>query len=277
MRGLFVPLLLLLSVASAQAGDRVWLGKARIFSNDKLGDGQDRWRSGSYAMSFIRGSDWNGTLPAGLGDLMEYRIRTEIIAPANLITPAAGDRRYVGALSFGSFSHLSVGKTDVSVGLDMVVTGPQTVLGRFQSWVHTALGMGTPTVLGDQIGNAVYPTLNAEFGRDFVLPGAGKNRVVLRPFAETQLGVETFVRLGGDLTFGPAGEGDFQVRDSTTGHRSIAIKGERPRGMSFLLGGDVAQVFSSQYLQPSASYTIQNPRVRLRAGIYSEMKKASFF
>ncbi len=260
------------------AQNRVWLGQARLFTNDMLGDGKDRWRTGSYSISKIRGTRWDGTLPGGFGQLVEYRIRSEIIAPSNLQNPVIGtDRPYVGALTFGARSYMSLGGADMSLGLDLVVVGPQTGLGAFQSQLHAAIGMGTLKVLGSQIGNAVYPTLNMEIGRDIAVSGH-RRRILIRPFLEAQIGVETFLRLGGDITFGNAGSGDFQVRDVTTGYRNIAIKNQdRQRGLSFLLGGDIAYVQSSKYLPAASGYTLQNPRIRLRAGFYHEGERGSVF
>jgi hypothetical protein len=280
MRGFFLGLVLLISVANPlAANDRVWLGKARIFTNDKLGDGQDRWRSGSYALSWIRGTSWNGVLPNGVGDLVEYRVRSEIIAPSNLLNPVIGtDRRYVGALSFGAISHSKLGQADLALGAELVFTGPMTGIGGFQSFIHRALGLGTPQVLGSQIGNAVYPTVSLELGRDFVLSGTNSGtRVAFRPFVEAQAGVETYLRLGGDLTIGQLGNGDMMVRSTVSGFRNVALKGLSERSSSFILGGDWAYVQSSQYLPASSGFTITEPRVRIRAGIYTEGEKSSYF
>jgi len=279
MRNLLLGLVLLISAAGPLAAqDRVWLGHQRLFTNDLLGDGHDRWRTGSYALSWIRGEGWDGQLPNGFGQLIEYRFRSEIIAPANLLNPVIGtDRRYVGALSFGAFSHMKMGRSDVSLGADLVVTGPQTGIGDFQSFIHRALGLGVPRVLGSQIGNAVYPTVNFELGRDFDMATKSGGRMSFRPFVEAQTGVETFVRIGGDMTFGQLGKGDMQVRDVVTGFRTPAIKGVRPRGVSFLLGGDMAYVANSKYLPAASGFTLQDPRMRLRAGIYAERESTSIF
>jgi len=279
MRAFLLGLVLLTgAVIPLAAQDRVWLGKARLFTNDKLGDGQDRWRSGSYALSWIRGTEWKGSAPSEFGALVEYRIRSEIIAPANLLNPVIGtDRRYVGALSFGAFSHMQKGKTDVTVGLDLVVTGPQTGIDQFQAFAHRALGLGAPLVFGSQIGNAVYPTVSLEIARDFDLSIANGRRVSFRPFFEAQAGVETFARIGGDLTFGDLGVGDMQIRSVVSGFRTPAIKSAKSRGTSFLIGGDAAYVQSSRYLPTTSGFTVQNPRVRMRAGVYSEGKKMSLF
>ncbi|NOX40865.1 MAG: lipid A deacylase LpxR family protein [Alphaproteobacteria bacterium] len=278
MRSLHILAVLLLTATVGHAQERVWLGSARVLNNDQMGDGKDRWRTGSYSASFIRGTVWNGALPERLGELVEYRFRSEIIAPANLQNPVIGtDRRYVGALHFGAFTHVKAAGGELALGFDLVATGPQTGLGQFQSWAHNAVGMATPAVLGTQIGDAFYPTISAEFGRDFTLSSANERRISFRPFVAAQAGIENFLRIGGDFTFGNMGLGDFQVRDQTTGQRGIAIKSTRARGLSFLAGGDVAFVQSSQYLPASSGYRVQTARVRLRAGLYHEGRKGSIF
>ncbi len=278
MRSLLVIMILLLSSQSTLAGEKTWLGRARLFTNDRIGDGQDRWRTGSYGVSFMRGDSWTGVLPETFGELVEYRVRTEIIAPADLGNPVLGtDRPYVGAVHMGAFSHMKSGAADLSLGVDLVATGPNTGLGAFQSWVHNALGLGTPQVLGSQIGNAVYPTLSAEIGRDFATSSTRSRALTFRPFAEAQIGVESFLRFGGDITFGKAGMGAFQVRDSSTGHRVIALKSQQNKGLSVLAGGDVAYVAGSQYLPTASGYTVTSPRVRLRAGLYYTGEKGSVF
>jgi len=275
---LFTALLIAFATHVAVAQDRVWLGKARLFTNDFLGDGQDRWRTGAYSLSAIRGPGWDGTLPDRPGGLMEYRFRSEIIAPANLANPVlGGDRRYVGAISLGAITHFSLAETDVALGLDMIFTGPQTGLGDFQSRVHRALGMPVPGVLGSQIPNAVYPTVNIELGKSFTPSPDTLPELSLRPFVEAQAGVEDYIRIGGDLTFGNAGNGGLLVRDPTTGYRNIAVKGDDNSGLTFLLGADLAYVGSSAYLPAASGYSLTNPRARVRAGVYSETRDSAFF
>ncbi len=278
MRSILILLMLCVMSSAIQAGERVWLGKARLWTNDEIGDRKDRWQTGSYSVSMIRGTDWNGSLPTGFGKLVEYRVRGSVIAPARLtgaLVPT--DRRLVGVLQVGAFTHMKIRKMDVSLGLDLVFTGPQTRMAEFQSAIHTSLGYTATSLLGSQLGNAFYPTINAEVAREFTLSDTGKKRVAFRPFVETQIGVETFMRAGGDFTFGNAGLGDFQVRDVTSGHRTTAIKGNRPRGVSFLLGGDVAWVQSSQFLPASLGPAALATRSRLRAGIYVEEDMKSLF
>lgn len=268
---------LICTISPSVAQDRVWLGKARMFTNDKLGDGKDRWRSGSYALSWIRGSGWNGSLPTGFGELVEYRVRSEIIAPDDLSNPVIGtDRRYAGVMAFGAISHMKAGAADLSVGLKMVLVGPMTGVGAFQSFIHRGLGMGAPQVFGSQIGNAVHPTINVELGRDFIL-SSRRTVVTFRPYLEAQAGVETYLRVGGDMTIGTLGQGDMQVRSVVSGFRSVAIKNARARSVSFIVGGDVAYVQSSKYLPVASGFVVQSPRARLRAGVYAEGETRSFF
>ncbi len=286
MRSILAFLILAVTISGAYAAEdaansgakRQWLGKARLWSNDEIGDRRDRWRTGSYSLSYIRGSGWNGRLPSGFGDLVEYRFRGEVLAPASLysaLNPA--DRRLVGVFQMGAITHMRVNELDVSVGADLVFTGPQTGMTQFQSAIHQSLGFIATPILSSQLGNAVYPTLNAEVSRQYKLSSEGKRRVAFRPYLEGQIGVETYIRAGGDFTFGNLGAGDFQVRDVTTGLRNVAIKGARARGVSFVLGGDVAYVQGSQYLPAALGPSAQKLRYRLRTGVYAEQGRKSLF
>jgi Uncharacterized protein conserved in bacteria (DUF2219) len=268
-----IPLILSLVPASAMAEDSVALGWGRLFSNDALGDFHDRWHTGSYAISQIRGTDWRGTLPNQPFQLMEYRFEADTIAPADLIAPAADDRRYAGVLSFGLHSQFDWQGFDTNIGADLVVTGPQTGISGFQSWVHNILGMDDPTVFGDQIGNGFYPTLSGEVGK--VLPlGPG---VSLRPFAAASAGVETFVRVGGDLTFGQFGQGAVMLRDTTTGQRYRGVAGDLTDGLSLMLGGDMAHVFDSALLPDGGAAVLTDTRTRVRLGMQWESQQTAVF
>jgi len=277
MRRLFALLMSLALISPAQAGERVWLGKARIFTNDKIGDGRDRWRTGSYSLSRIRGSAWTGQLPDRLFALTEYRVRTEIIAPDNLMNPIIGtDRRYAGTIWLGAHSHSRLGAAELTLGGDLVFVGPGTGLGDFQSMIHNALGMGQPQVLGSQLPNAVYPTATVELARTFPFEG---NNIPgsFRPFLEAQIGVETYARIGFDLALGPASRGNLSVRDVVTGTRNIAVKSQRGQGTTWILGADIAFVNNSNYLPASLGYTVTAQRTRVRTGFVYEGQQHSMF
>lgn len=277
MRNLIFIFLLLMTATAAFADERGRIGSSRIFNNDWIGDGKDRWRTGSYALSYISGPEWENSLPEGFGDLIEYRIRTEIIAPSNLVGPGNGtDRRYVGAVSFGAHTHFLRGGNEVSLGFDFVATGPQTGMGDFHTWAHNGIGEPTPGVLASQIGNGLHPTVIAEIGRELWLNGH-ETGPRFRPFIEMQAGVETFVRVGGDFTIGNLGLGDMRVRDVVTGQRTLAVKSKRDGGLSFVVGGDAAYVVSSAYLPSTLGYSVTTPRLRARAGLYYERKETGIF
>ena len=278
MRFLLTVLLLALAGQPALADSWSYLGKARLLTNDLFGDGQDRWRTGSYAVSYMFRRDGAKGHATHLLDRLELRFRSEIVAPANLQNPVLGtDRPYAGILGLGVFSHMETAGLEETLGVDLVVTGPQTGLGDLQSWVHNALGMSTPKVLGSQIGNGVYPALRLELGRSIPVRVMARHRASLRPFVALQAGFETYLRAGLDLTIGGFGPGRFFVRDVVTGQRSMVIRGRPPSGTALVMGGDLALVADSVLLPRSGGYTVTSPRIRLRTGFQKVTEKASIF
>lgn len=266
---------LLMVAPAADAGDRHSLGYGRLMTNDYFGDGKDRWRTGSWTSSRVWGSEWTGKAPASFGELIELRVSSEIFAPDNLDRPAAGDRRYAGALSLGAHSHFSWKGFETALGADLVVTGSGTGLGNFQRAVHKALDVRKPSAatLDNQIGGGLHPTLVAEVGRDLSLTP----RLHLRPFLEGRAGPETMVRAGVDLTFGNVGIGELLVRESVTGHRYRVISDNSAPGFSFLLGADIAHVSDSIYLAEEDGYALTDSRDRLRAGVHWQGDRATAF
>lgn len=280
---MFKRLFLLIALASVAtsfghdlaAQDRVTLGWGRIFTNDQIGDGDDRWRTGSYTVSRLRGPFWSGYENARFGDVLELRGHASVIAPDNLTVPDAQDRPYAGVLSLGMHSHFGWNGNEVAFGGDLVLTGPQTGLGGFQTWFHDTLGMVPPSdaVLNAQIGNRAYPTMVAEAGRPISI---GQN-VQARPFVEVRAGVETLLRLGGDVMIGRFDRGGLSLRDATTGQRYRGVKGTRQDGLSLSLGADVAQVFDTALLPSTGSITASDTRYRMRAGLQWQAKGATAF
>ncbi|MGI3186707.1 lipid A-modifier LpxR family protein [Nioella aestuarii] len=250
--------------ASAQGyfDGRETLGQARLFTNDLIGDGRDRWRSGAYGISTVRGPGWSGQLPLRMGEIMEYRFRGEVIAPASISNPAPGDRLYAGVLSVGAHTHFSWSGFEVALGADIVAMGEQTGIRHLQEVVHDTFSLQTSRVESFQVNNGFYLHGTAEIGREFSF-GSGQ----VRPFVELQAGVETLARVGLDMTFGGYGQGGLRLRDVTTGNRISAIDSPDDHGFSLLLGGDYAWVDSSQYLPSDRGYTPQDTRYRLRAGV----------
>lgn len=254
------------------AGERQVLGYGRLFTNDILGDGRDRWRTGSYTVSRVSGLSWSGQAPLQFGELREYRLRGEIVAPASLSAPAPGDRRYAGIWSFGMHSHSTWQGNQLSLGADLVVIGEQTGLSRFQDWAHSVVGLSDPVAVSTQIGNTVRPTLVAQTVRPMQLG----ERVQLRPFVEAQAGYEDFLRGGVDMIVGRIGQSDLLLREQVTGHLYPGITDDG-RGTALVLGGDVAKVYDSVLLPEAQGYQLTDTRKRLRLGVRHEGRRGGMF
>ncbi len=276
MRRLFVPLLAVFSCLAlpAIAEERQRLGYGLLFVNDFIGDGEDRWRTGSAASSRVYGRGWSGELPSNLGDILELRFGAEIIAPEDLRTPTADDRLYAGSLSLGLHTHFQKAGWEMALGGDISLIGSQNGLDEFQSALHDLLGVDRPsdTVTDTQIGNRIVPTVVFETGRVFDI---GVNSRI-RPFLEARAGVETLVRAGFDLTIGRVGQGELWVRDSVTGHRYRAIKQATP-GMALVLGADFTAVQDSEFLPETGGLERSDERSRVRAGVHWQGENAALF
>lgn len=261
--GCLAIVLNLLTAPAAQAEERTTLGWARLFTNDALGDLEDRWHTGSYSVSRLSGPRWTGTLPETPGEILEYRATFDTIAPANLIAPDADDRRYAGAISLGVASHFDLSGYDVAAGAGLTFVGPSTGIGKFQSYVHQILGLDAPTtVLEDQIPDQVHPFVSVELARRVDLTAG----LSLRPFAVAQSGPEDLLRVGVDLTVGRLGRKDLMLRDSITGHLYRGIVGDGAPQFSLVFGADSARVFDSVYLPAGGPAVMLADRDRLRAG-----------
>jgi Uncharacterized protein conserved in bacteria (DUF2219) len=262
------------AVLPVQAEGRSTLGFGRLFTNDLLGDGYDRWRTGSYSLSVMRGPDWTGNLPQRPFELLEYRFGTEIIAPSNLMSPSPLDRRYAGILSAGLSTHFALGGAEVSVGAGVTAVGPGTGLGSLQHSIHERFGYPDPAAaLANQLGNKIIPTAEAEIGRAFRL----SPDVQVRPFVELRAGDEALVRVGGDIVIGAQEPGAFQVRDDVTGYRVTAISRQPRQGLAVILGGDVARVFASEWLPDGGAASLSPTRTRLRAGLSYRTERVGVF
>lgn len=258
--------LCLVVAAAAEAADRYRVGYGVLFTNDLIGDGHDRWRTGSVASSRVYAPGWTGAAPARLGEMLELRFNAEIIAPDDISTPAPGDRPFAGALSLGLHSHLARGAMEYAVGADLVVTGSQTGLDDFQGFIHDMVGGDdlSPGARRSQVGNGFHPTGVIEAGRSFAL-----GPVRLRPFAEARVGVETLVRAGADLTIGSLTQGELLVREPVTGQRYRTVR-DAAAGTALILGADIAHVEDSEFLPARGGLRIEETRARVRGGLHWE-------
>lgn len=254
-------------MAPAHAKDRGILGFGAILNNDIFGDGEDRWRTGSYSSSYVRGRPWEGQLPTRPGAVMEYRFHGEVIAPERISHQVNDDRPLVGVLSLGAHTHFQARGFEINGGVDLVLTGPATGLGNVQQGLHAATGGPRNRILGTQLPNRLFPTANVEVAREIRF---GDTALALRPFGELQVGVETFARAGIDVTLGFMNHGGLLVRDRVSGQRYPTIVARNNNGLSFVVGGDIAYVHHSAYLPEDMGYDLTPTRKRLRAGIAYE-------
>ena len=266
LRFLFAGLLFVLATSGASAldlADRV-VGRVSVFSNDYLGDGRDRWRSGAYFRSTFFGTAWTGDLPSRK-PLLEFRLRGETISPSDLSAPpTSGERPYVGVVAAGLFGHWGRGNSGFKLGAELVATGPQTGVADFVEWSHELLGFPTVRATSGQLADAFYPTVTAEAYR--IVTRSGRRSFDLRPFFEVQAGVETLARAGVDLMFGPGIDGALLTRDPVTGHVLTVATVQRQHGLMPSIGADVAYVASSEYLPASSGLKVERLRMRARAG-----------
>ena len=100
---------------------------------------------------------------------------------------------------------------EVALGAELMATGPSTGIGRFQKEFHELVGYvaPSPAVLGNQIGDKIHPGINGEIGKTFALGGL----VQARPYIEARAGLESLVRVGGDITIGHLGRDGLMLRD----------------------------------------------------------------
>jgi hypothetical protein len=244
----------------AVAQDMRILGVGRLFSNDLIGDGQDRWRTGSYSFSVLTGQGWDGRQADG--PVLEYRLRTDIITPWQRIGRRS-DRPYAGSVSLGLHHHSRIGPTEVSVGADLVLIGPQTGLSDFQQRYHDWFSFPAPLGVDSQLGNATQLSGTA----DVVWPVSLGPMATVRPFIEAQAGVENILRVGTDVVIGPVGQHDKWLRDGPTGQLYRGIQSAQT-GFGFVVGADLAQVNDSAFLSAESGYFVEPVRWRARAGLH---------
>jgi hypothetical protein len=245
-------------------GGREYIGSGRLFTDDYFGDGQDRWRTGAYSMSFLWAPAGTISLPEEFGSLIELRYTIGLTAPSNLRRPAAGDRRYAGVATFGAYSHFTKANTDFSLGVEAVVSGPISGAPWIQMRVHDLLGSTGPSsaTLATQFPNALQFAAAGEVAHRFSF-GSG---LELRPFVQGRAGDVNYVRVGADLIIGSNYTSGILLRDETTGQLYQGLYEVPRNGFSFLVGADTAKVLSSTWL-PASQYTLTNTWNRARAGV----------
>lgn len=264
---LALAMLTLTGPLAAQERERIGVG--RLFNNDYFGDGRDRWRTGSYVLSYVTGTRPYDTDASAIGQVLEYRLRGEIIAPRS---PSSEDRPYVGALSVGAHTHFGHGPVQYALGADVVAVGPQTGLAAFQETFHDSFGLQQPATQNPLADEVLISGTAAAVYRYRI-----SDTMSLRPFVEATAGAEDLVRVGGDVLIGAVGQNDLLLRDVVTGQLYQGTDDGTP-GVSYLLGADIAAVSASAYLPEDEGYVVSDTRARARAGVmWQPTEDISFF
>ena len=268
---LFLPL-----IAVPGHAERQLLGKGRLLNNDSiLGDWQDRWQTGNVASSRVWGPGWSGSLPRYPGELLELRLNYQVTAPSRLTGPLNNnDRPLAGSISLGGHTHFAWGDLETAVGLDLVLTGPQTGLVQLQNTFHKFISIPktSAAILDGQIGNGLYPTAVVELARHYSVGPS-----IARPFFEVRIGAESLVRTGFDITFGTVGHGELLVRDPVSGHRYRTIWNSDWRGHGLVVGADISFVSDSVFLPNNGAFSHKDQRVRVRAGYHWQTRDFALF
>ena len=256
MRALILGFLLCLAMpASAET-----LGRGRIFSNDYGGDGKDRWRSGAFTLSVLRGKAWDGAPPAAGGaknPLLELRFRAEVITPGRS-RDGQDDRRYAGLLGFGAFGHQSFGPLEGAFGGEILAIGPSTGMSDFQERVHETLGFSPPRGVERQFEDGLL--LHAQ--SELAWPLRPADVLTLRPFLAAESGSEEILRAGIDAILGGIGHHDLWLRDPATGQPYRGIEAETT-GLSLVAGLDAALLGDSVFLADAATLDRRRARIGL--------------
>jgi Uncharacterized protein conserved in bacteria (DUF2219) len=245
------------------SGEIEQLGFSRFLVNDALGDGKDRWQTGSYVMSIVKGPKNASLHHKDPGRIWEFRVSASIISPSSLSSQGEPDRPYVTTIGIGARNHFDVGSIDGFIGVDLYAIGPQTHLDQFHADFHEILGIRPPLGIENQLANDFYPTLILEVGDAIELgPSA-----TLRPFLEAQIGIESLVRAGLDVTLNTSGNVDLWLRERVTGQRYVGAGMESGSSFALTLGADIARVLDSAFF-PSGGPTMEGTRNRVRVGMF---------
>jgi len=244
------------------AGERMQL--SRLFTNDYLGDGHDRWRTASYSLSALR--------PSSDGSVSELRLRWEIVSGADtdLRPGEMPDRNMAGMIGIGLFRSDRLGAADYRIGADVTAMGPQTGVVNFQQAVHRVLGMRPPSdhMESLQLEDEIFLGASGEVGRDFSYAASSA-----RAWISASSGTETFIRAGIDYSWGAASAG-FGVRDEVTGWRLPVTKGFSGTGTTLYAGADIAKIYDTRLLR---SDEFEDIRIRARIGAKMETQSMGLF
>ncbi|MEM7056959.1 MAG: lipid A-modifier LpxR family protein [Pseudomonadota bacterium] len=253
--------------------------------NDRLGDGQDRYKTGGMTQSWLLPqsifSDENWI--DGHAAAIEFQGRGFIATPNNTSNPAAGDRpfaQYVGVgaylRTFGESEPLSM-DTSLSVenraGVEIGLVGEPLPLFELQEALHgNGIGRTDANTLDTEV------LVNAEVRRTYRFHmDLEATEVEFAPYAQGSFGMrENSVRVGIDLITGSSLKARTWNHEPAIG--AMIAGGSAPRdGFQWAtwVGGDVGYVAQDAFLDggfdgSGPSTPREEVTARIRAGVMME-------
>jgi len=301
IRNLLGAALIALATVPARAGDFEqgwnWLAGTNeietqgAFWNDRLGDGQDRWKTGGLTQSYVFPEHVfsRGNWFADRASALELNLRGLVMTPDDTAFAGANpkDRPYAQYAAAGVYLR-SIARpheaapglglqTEDRAGIELGWQGDPLPLFDIQGALHGLTGtggdMGNPdnTINGEFLANLqarrTWRFHCDEFDRD----------LELAPFVQVSAGMrENSLRAGADLFVGSALEGRTWGSDLATG---AVMAGDSIRRQGFhwtiFTGGDVGYVASDAFLD--GGFAGDGPSIgrkpltaRLRGGVLLE-------
>lgn len=264
---------------------------ATLVWNDRLGDGEDRWKSGGVTQSVILperllgGASWID----GRASALEVSLRGLVMTPDDTAFNGVNgdDRAYAQYASAGAFLRSAARPAPIAPGLALQVEdrigieigwqGEPLPLFDIQEAFHgladTGGDRGNPS---NSIGGEFLANVEARRGWRFHNAGDSHDVEVV-PFIQGSAGMrENSLRVGGDVFVGSPLEGRLWGTDPATG--AVFSQASMPRRgthWSVFFGGDVGYVASDAFLD--GGFDGNGPSVerreivgRARAGVLVE-------
>jgi len=235
-------------------------GSVGSFTNDALGDGHDRWLTGSYQRSFIFDRH-----EAGLMRQIELRPRAMIVSPWTTAVQGANDRPYSSILALGAFARGNIGRTETHLGGELILQGDQTGLPSFQAGVHDLLGLDQSYNPRNENDIHVGDRLTGRFEFGLARSLRPSESVMVRPYALLIGGSDQSVTAGADLVWGSLSRAESWSRDAATG-QILNHEAKHREGFNLVAGLDVSRRYTSMHIPDGSNVLLTKTQTRARIG-----------
>lgn len=271
---LYFSFLILVAIMSSQVfaeGRAAYRGEVGSFVNDFIGDGHDRWHTGSYQKSY-----YSQGYQLGWVDGIELRSRSQIVTPWSPSKQKDGDRPYSTAIGVGGFAHGHLAGFETRIGGEVILLGDGTGLETLQRTIHDGMGMGNSFDPNrsdiDQVDNGLTSRFDIEIARTL----RTSEFSMIRPYTEVTFGGDQYNTIGTDVIIGPLASASIWTRDVVTG-RLLTPQVNEIRGVSIVAGLDARSARSSIHLPEGARVNIEPMQFRARIGMQSSSSFANIF